>query len=63
MVLLSQTTLVRHRKLNVCTGQGDRKNFLFSNTPEGVQGSAVMFSSIQAAKENGLDTYHYLVYI
>ena len=41
----------------------DRKNFLFANTPKGAQGSAVMFSLIETAKENGLDPYRYLVYI
>ena len=41
----------------------DRKNFLFANTPEGAQGSAVMFSLIETAKENGLDPYRYLVHI
>lgn len=33
----------------------DRKNFLFANTPKGATGSAVMFSLIQTAIENGLD--------
>ncbi len=41
----------------------DRKNFLFANTPNGAQGSAVIFSIIETAKENGLDPYKYLVYI
>ena len=35
----------------------DWKNFLFANTPKGVTGSAVMFSLIQTAIENGLDPY------
>ena len=38
----------------------DRKNFLFANTPKGATGSAVMFSLIQTAIENGLDPYRYL---
>ena len=38
----------------------DRKNFLFANTPKGASGSAVMFSLIQTAIENGLDPYKYL---
>ena len=41
----------------------DRKNFLFANTPGGAQGSAIMFSLIETAKENGLDPYKYLLYI
>lgn len=40
-----------------------RKNFLFANTPRGADGSAVMYSIIETAKENGLDPYGYLAYI
>jgi AraC-like DNA-binding protein len=39
----------------------DRKNFLFANTPRGAQASAVMFSIIQTALENGFNPYEYLV--
>ena len=41
----------------------DRKNFLFANTPRGAKGSAVIFSLIETAKENGLDPYRYLVWM
>lgn len=41
----------------------DRKNFLFANTPKGATGSAVMFSMIQTAIENGLDPYWYLTWL
>ena len=41
----------------------DRKNFLFANTPKGATGSAVMFSMIQTAIENGLDPYRYLMWL
>ena len=41
----------------------DRKNFLFANTPNGATGSAVMFSLIQTAIENGLDPYKYLTWL
>ena len=41
----------------------DRKNFLFANTPKGANGSAVMFSLIQTAIENGLDPYRYLTWL
>ena len=41
----------------------DRKNFLFANTPKGATGSAIMFSVIQAAIENGLDPYKYLTWL
>lgn len=40
-----------------------RKNFLFANTESGAQGSAVMYSIIETAKENNLDPYEYLKYI
>lgn len=41
----------------------DRKNFLFANTPKGAKGSALMFSLIQTAIENGLDPYRYLTWL
>lgn len=41
----------------------DRKNFLFANTPKGAKSSAVMFSLIETAKENGLDPYRFLSYV
>ena len=41
----------------------DRKNFLFANTPKGATGSAVIFSIIQTAIENGLDPYRYLTWL
>ncbi|MHC1785771.1 MAG: IS66 family transposase [Christensenellales bacterium] len=40
-----------------------RKNFLFANTPRGARASAVMYSIIETAKENGLDPYKYLVHV
>ena len=41
----------------------DRKNFLFANTPGGAQGSAVIFSLIQMAIENGLNPWQYLTWL
>jgi hypothetical protein len=41
----------------------DRKNFLFANTPGGARASAITFSIIETAKENGLNPYAYLTYI
>ena len=38
-------------------------NLLFANTPKGATGSAVMFSIIQTAIENGLDPYRYLTWL
>ena len=40
-----------------------RKNFLFANTPKGARCSAVLFSLIETAKENGIDPYKYLVWV
>ena len=40
-----------------------RKNFLFANTANGAQSSAVLFSLIETAKENGLDPYRYLTWL
>ena len=40
-----------------------RKNFLFANTANGARGSAVIFSLIETAKENGLDPYRYLTWV
>jgi transposase len=41
----------------------DRKNFLFANTPRGARNTAIMFSIIQTANENGLNAYAYLTQI
>ena len=40
-----------------------RKNWLFSNTPAGTQSSAVIYSMIEAAKENNLDPHRYMVWL
>jgi len=40
-----------------------RKNFLFANTPGGARASAVMYSIVETAKENGLNPYAYLTYV
>lgn len=40
-----------------------RKNFLFANTPGGAKASAIMYSIIETAKENGLDPQAYLTYV
>lgn len=41
----------------------DRKNFLFANTPRGAKASAIIFSLIETAKENGLNPFAYLTYV
>ncbi|WP_025434848.1 IS66 family transposase [Peptoclostridium acidaminophilum] len=40
-----------------------RKNFLFSNTPRGASGSAIIYSIIETAKENNLKPFNYLTYL
>ena len=40
-----------------------RKNFLFANAPDGAKGSAVIYTMIQTAMENGLNPYTYLAYV
>lgn len=40
-----------------------RKNFLFCVTPQGARASAVTFSVVESAKENGLKPYEYLKYL
>ena len=41
----------------------DHKNFLFANTARGARASAIVFSIIETAKENGLNPSAYLTYI
>ena len=40
-----------------------RNNWLFANTPKGAKASAIIYSMVETAKENGLDPYHYLKYL
>jgi transposase len=40
-----------------------RKNWLFANTPRGARSSALIYSLVETAKENGLDPYAYLKYV
>ena len=40
-----------------------RKNFLFCNTPRGARASAIVYSIVETAKENGLSPYEYLKYV
>jgi transposase len=39
-----------------------RKNWMFSNIPRGVQESAIIYSIVETAKENGLNPLTYLTY-
>jgi transposase len=40
-----------------------RKNWLFSNTTKGATSSAIVYSIVETAKENGLNPFHYLEYL
>jgi transposase len=40
-----------------------RKNWLFANTPRGAKTSAVIYSIVETAKENGLNPSEYLRYV
>lgn len=40
-----------------------RKNWLFANTPKGAKSSAIIYSLVETAKENGLNPYWYLEYL
>ena len=40
-----------------------RRNWLFSDTPKGAQGSATCYSLIETAKANGLEPYDYLHHV
>ena len=40
-----------------------RKNWLFANTPRGATSSAIIYSIIETAKENGLNPMVYLTYL
>jgi transposase len=40
-----------------------RKNWLFANTPRGAKASAILYSIIETAKENGINPYEYLAYV
>ena len=40
-----------------------RKNWLFCDTPDGAQASAMVYTMIEMAKANGVNVYHYLTYL
>lgn len=40
-----------------------RKNWLFSNTPRGARTSAIVYSIVETAKENGLKPFDYFTYL
>ena len=40
-----------------------RKNWLFCDTPNGAQASAVVYTMAEMVKANGVNVYHYLTYL
>jgi hypothetical protein len=38
----------------------DVRTSLFANVPKGAEASAIIYSMVETAKENGLDPYRYL---
>ena len=40
-----------------------RKNWLFCDTPDGAQASAMVYTMVEMAKANGVNIYHYLTYL
>lgn len=40
-----------------------RKNWLFSDTPNGAEASSIVYSMVETAKANGVNPYHYLCYL
>jgi hypothetical protein len=40
-----------------------RKNWIFANTPKGAKASALTYSIVETAKENGLNPYQYLMHL
>jgi hypothetical protein len=40
-----------------------RKGFLFANTPDGAKASAISYSIVETAKENGLNPYEYIKHV
>jgi transposase len=40
-----------------------RKNWLFFDQPGGAEAGATLYSLIETAKANGLESYHYLLYL
>ena len=49
--------------LRLCSKGHNRKNWLFANTPRGARASAIIYSIVETAKENGLNPFHYLSYL
>ena len=49
--------------MRLCSTEHNRKNWLFCDTPNGAQASAVVYTMVEMAKANGVNVYHYLTYL
>ncbi len=49
--------------MRLCSIEHKRKNWLFSDTPEGADTSALIYSIVETAKTNSVNIYHYLKYL
>ncbi|WP_038224239.1 transposase domain-containing protein, partial [Vibrio sp. ER1A] len=56
-----RSLLVNNHAFRLCGHPHNRKNWLFSNTPNGAAASAMLYSIVETAKANGLILYDYMV--
>lgn len=47
----------------LCSVEHKKKNWLFCDTPNGAQASAIVYTMVEMAKANGVNVYHYLTYL
>ena len=47
----------------LCSTEHNRKNWLFSTSPKGATASAIVYTMVEMAKANDLNTYKYLTYL
>ena len=40
-----------------------KKNWLFSDTPNGANASSLVYTMVETAKANGVNPYHYLAFL
>lgn len=57
---MKNESLIREKRPICSTKNRWEKKWMFSNTPRGARGSAIMY---ETAKENNLSSYHYLRYL
>ena len=62
-LLAPLTVSIISQFLRLCSTEHNRKNWLFCDTPNGAQSSAVVYTMVEMAKANGVNVYHYLTYL